>query len=274
MLGLLVRAGRVTGLPTPWSPNHRYFPAIEVLEAALTELPDVGADEAKAELLATLSRAFMRNEAYGRAVEVADLALALAERLKLDRVMAEALNNKAASLSDMGRREAIALMEAAVQIAQAGGFIDAELRARNNLISILDNNDPGRASSEFRAILALAERAGNLEWVASAVLDVAETNYRNGDEWDGALARLDDLGARRPTPRRAAFSLASPVCSGWPGAYPSTPHSSSSTRMPGAWIPGISRCPRSLGPTSPCWKATTAPTMRGSWPRPMLSCRA
>ena len=175
----------------------QFGPAIEILEAALVDLQDVGADEVKAELLAMLSRALMRTEANERAVEVADLALALAERLKLDRLIAEALNNKASSLASMARpREGIALMEAAVQIAQAGGFVDAELRAHLNLASVLEDEDPSRALAEVRASLRLAERAGNLEAAASAVLSEAEYNYRNGDEWDGALAQLDDFGAR------------------------------------------------------------------------------
>ena len=175
----------------------QFGPAIEILEAALVNLPDVGADEVKAELLAMLSRALMRTDADERAVEVADLALAIAERLNLDRVMAEALINKASSLSDIGRpREGIALMEAALQIAQAGGFVDTELRARNNLASVLEFKDPSRSLAEVRASLRLAERAGNLEAAAWAVLSEAESNYRNGDEWDGALAQLDDLGAR------------------------------------------------------------------------------
>ena len=182
-------------------------PAIEFLEAALTELPEVDADEVKAELLATLSRAFMRNGAKARAVEVADLALALAEPLRLDRVIAEALNNKASSLFDMGRRrESIALMEAAIQIAQAGGFVDAELRARQNLAAIIDD-DAGRVLSEERAILALAERAGNLDVVASIVEDAASRDFRRGDGWDGALARLDDLGARMANTAHGSYIL-------------------------------------------------------------------
>ena len=89
---------------------------------------------ARAGILTNLSRALYRSGQPARAVEVADRALVVAERLDLEEILAEAFNNTAAGLSYLGRtREAVALMEAAIRVAETGGFRNAELRARNNL---------------------------------------------------------------------------------------------------------------------------------------------
>ena len=73
-------------------------PANEMLAAAVRDLPADAPADVRARLLANLSRALMELERDAEAVETADKALAIAERLDLDEIVADALNNKAAAL--------------------------------------------------------------------------------------------------------------------------------------------------------------------------------
>jgi hypothetical protein len=134
----------------------------------------------------------MRGAQWPRAVEFADRALALGEPNDLLDVVADAFNNKAASLRSLGRgREAMALMQAAIDIAAAGGFVGAELRARNNLGSVTFDQDVARARAVAREALTLAERVGHrgMEHWAGGL--VAAASYGMGDGWDEALALAD-----------------------------------------------------------------------------------
>ena len=167
--------------------------AREVLEEALAALPDSAPDEVRARLLTNLSRALMRANRFTEAVEAADRALPLAERLKLQVVIADAFNNKASALGNLGRsREATALMEAAVAIAAASGDLSVELRARSNLASTIWSSDPARALAMQVVNYDLACRVGNRQmanWIISA--KVAGIWLTAGD-WDAVLAEGEE----------------------------------------------------------------------------------
>jgi class 3 adenylate cyclase/predicted ATPase len=167
----------------------RIAEARDVLAATLTTL-DEGADPVvQAELLSNLSRAHNRADEPARALEMADRALAIAERLDLELIVAETFNNKGSSLDSFGRRrEAVALMEASVRAAQAGGFVGAELRALANLSAIVRGEDPRRARDVVREGLDLARRVGHrmmANWLMGSVLILA---FTSGVDWDGVLA--------------------------------------------------------------------------------------
>ena len=180
--------------------------AVEVLEAAVARLAEVSDAAARAGLLGNLSRAYMRSGHPARAIETADLALAIAERRHLDRIIAETLNNKGSSLSYLGRSvEAVALLRAAVDLAHERGFVAAETRALSNLGVSIDDN-PRRARDILEQGLNLARRVGNRSlsnWAAIsrlyAVVSIAEG-------WDEALAEAEqDLADAR------AHKVASPL---------------------------------------------------------------
>ncbi|MGH2357577.1 MAG: ATP-binding protein, partial [Candidatus Limnocylindria bacterium] len=175
--------------------------AIEVLTSALGELGDDVADEVKAGLLSNLSRALFRNEEAQRAIEVADRALVIAERLNLDEIIAEALINKGSALSYLGRRrEAVALMGAALSLSQAGGFIQAELRARNNLATVEFEDAPRLAGEMVRAALELSRRVGIRGMSHFLVFSSAAYGYSEGDDWTGLLTLIDEELAAARTP--------------------------------------------------------------------------
>jgi class 3 adenylate cyclase/tetratricopeptide (TPR) repeat protein len=174
--------------------------AAEVLEAAIAAFPEPGADEVRADLLGNLSRALMRSGQPARAIQAADLALDLAEHLGLERLVAETFNNKGSSLGYLGRRrEGLALLQAAVDVAHAGGFVAAEIRALTNLTSCID--DWHRALETNRMAEELARRVGNRSlsnWTrVAAWID----SYFLADGWDEVLAEAaeDDEGSSHGT---------------------------------------------------------------------------
>ena len=146
----------------------------------------------------------MRQGLPERAIEVADQALPIAERLRLDQTVAEAFNNKGSALGYLGRdREALALLDAAVKIAHDGGFVEAELRARSNQASTAFDSEPRRATMLAREALAFARRVGsrgNVDWVMQLVI---ATTWLEAGDWDAALeegrealAEASDIAAR------------------------------------------------------------------------------
>ena len=180
----------------------RIAEARTALEATLSDLDETVDAAVRAEVLSNLSRALMRSDETARAIEMADRALAIAERLDLELIVAEAFNNKGSSLGYLGRRrEAVALLEAAVRVAQAGGFVGAELRALANLGAIVSGDDPRRAREVDREGLALARRVGHrmmANWLVGNVLIDAFTACDGWDvvvaEGEEALAAVTDPG--------------------------------------------------------------------------------
>jgi tetratricopeptide (TPR) repeat protein len=165
--------------------------ASELLAAAAADMGPSVEGEVRAAILSNLSRAYMRTGAFVEAVRAADEALDLAEHLGLERLVAETFNNKGSALGFLGRgREAIALLGAAVDLAQRGGFVAAEVRARSNLAGHLDD---GRARLEaYRVAGDLARRVG----VRSMMLWAAESarfqSYTLAEDWDAAIAEGAD----------------------------------------------------------------------------------
>jgi tetratricopeptide (TPR) repeat protein len=183
---------------------------VEALEAAIAAFPETGIGEVRAAILANLSRALMRTSQPARAIQVADLALDLAEHLGLERIVAETFNNKGSSLGNLGRRrEGLALLRAAIDVAHAGGFVAAEIRAVSNLGAGTD--DPRRARESYRAAEELARRVGNRNLARWSAEQARYQDYVLAEGWDDALAesaddRADDAGSLLDEARRIAIS--------------------------------------------------------------------
>jgi class 3 adenylate cyclase/predicted ATPase len=168
--------------------------AIEAFESALGG-PDEGADEleeARARLLAGLAHACQRHAQYPRALSAADEALILAERLGLDEVVAPAMVTKATALGRLGRRrEALALNQGGLRLAQETGQIQLELRARNNLAAILANDDFRQPAEIIREGLELAEKVGDRQMALWLTVATANYEYVAGRDRDAIVALLD-----------------------------------------------------------------------------------
>lgn len=153
--------------------------------------------EAEAELWGALARAHMRSNRLAEAIEAADRALMIAEPRNLTRIVADALNNRAAALTRYGRRrEATALMETAVHLADAGGWQALGLRLRNNLAVAITDDDPARSTKISAEMVEIAERIGNVQWYVMSAAGLSGGLYSEMREWDRALALSEDAIAR------------------------------------------------------------------------------
>jgi class 3 adenylate cyclase/tetratricopeptide (TPR) repeat protein len=122
---------------------------------------DPAARSALAAYAEVCARAAFRSERYADAIPWADRALALAEPLRLDFVVAMALTTKGTSLVYVGRaREGTALLNGAYLDASAHGLHVAALRAGVNLAANLADTDPRLSLQWTRSGMALARRLG------------------------------------------------------------------------------------------------------------------
>jgi class 3 adenylate cyclase/predicted ATPase len=137
--------------------------ASAVLASAIADLPEPDrASDIAAVLLTHLSRAAFRSGAQVEAIAAGDRALAIAERMNLKLLIAEAFTNKAAALGFLGRRlESRALHEAALRLARTHGFVTTQLRATNNYSGGIFGDDPAAALEALDDGVQLARRVGN-----------------------------------------------------------------------------------------------------------------
>ena len=141
-------------------------------------------------LLANLARAYMRNAASAQAVDAADRALAIAERLDLEDVLAEALLNRAAGLQQLGRRvEATALSRVALEIARRRGDRMFEMRALNNHGTNIVWDYPTEAHAIYQETARLARDIGDRGIYVFALSNVSAQALSMG-EWDSDVAEL------------------------------------------------------------------------------------
>ena len=167
--------------------------AIEILEAAIPEAEALDDPTPLSEMLARLARGYMREGVTDKAVAAADRAIAIAEEHDLLAVAAEALVNKGSALSIMGRvHEPIALIGAALALAQKVGDRMMEVRIRNNYAVVLRSQDPQGTVVTLRETLDLARDLGDRAmyvWVAGTV---AQDLFRMGRDWDAHIPVLQD----------------------------------------------------------------------------------
>ena len=162
-----------------------------LLTAAVPEAEALDDPAPLAAILATLARAAMRLTETGAAIEAADRALAIAERRNLEPVIAEALVNKGSALNmDGRRREAAALLVAALELAQRTGDRALELRIRNNYASATSDDDPAGAVRMLAEGVGLARDIGD-RGMYYWLLGLTSVWQRDeGVRWDENLALL------------------------------------------------------------------------------------
>ncbi|HEX5039175.1 MAG TPA: adenylate/guanylate cyclase domain-containing protein [Candidatus Limnocylindria bacterium] len=184
--------------------------ARSILEAAVAEAEASGEEVALAQVLANLARAYMRAGNGASAVEAADRALVIAERLNLDDVVVEAWVNKGSGLNILGRRrEAIVLQEAALELVQQVGDRSTEMRIRNNLASAMTDDDPRRAIELYTEGAELARSIGDrgmYNWLTGTG---GATAFATGRDWDRHLAAMREAldGATLRTDRARLITL-------------------------------------------------------------------
>jgi hypothetical protein len=123
----------------------------------------------------------------------ADRALAIAERLDLEPIVAEALENKASALQMGGRRrEGIALHEAALDLTMRLGDRSLELRIRNNYASGVADDDPQRSAQMLAESVELARDIGDRGIYYFQLGQLAIARFAEGTAWDEIVAALKE----------------------------------------------------------------------------------
>jgi hypothetical protein len=165
--------------------------AREVLEAAVPAAEALEDPAPLAAILAVLARAYMRVGNAIPALAAVDRALAIAERLNLEPVLAEGLVNKGSSLNLLGRRhEALALHAAALEMARRLGDRNLELRIRNNYSTGLSDDDPLAAIEILAEGVAIAREIGDRNIYYFQLAQLAISQMEMGTNWDENLAEI------------------------------------------------------------------------------------
>ena len=173
----------------------------EVLQGASGEADELAEPAVIAAIQANLSRAFMRLGQAEAGIVAADRALGIAEPMNLERVAAEALENKASSLSQLGRRrEAKALHLAAIEIAQALSDRSFEVRARNNYASSIGDEDPALMNRLMEETARLSQDIGDRGMYAWQIANAALGAAFEGRDWDHYHPLLRELADETTLP--------------------------------------------------------------------------
>ena len=170
---------------------------IELLTPILAEIDsmgDPGADPVIAAVASQLSRANMLNGEHPRAIELADRAIAISERLGERAITLDTLVTKGTSVSSIREEEGTVILLGAVRLARVYGLAKIELRARNNVITLLAFRDPRASIELITEGLELARRIGHRGAMVGFAGGIIVSAYFQGD-WDlveQMLAELDD----------------------------------------------------------------------------------
>ena len=183
-------------LSRPLREMNRTAEAVERLDAALADLAEKGDDPARAELYSRIAETHWVVGSSEAALEWAERALALAEKLDLQELFAEALSTRGAALFALGRRrEAMMLLEGILAFAEKTGSHRARADALMSLgIVLIEDDQQAGLKAELDSAEA-ARKAGSRPLEALALANAAEAAVDLG-RWvdaDAALAALSEM---------------------------------------------------------------------------------
>ncbi|MEP7378408.1 MAG: adenylate/guanylate cyclase domain-containing protein [Chloroflexota bacterium] len=188
--------------------NGHLTDAVEFMEQELAEISEDADTPESAEVLANLSRAYMRTNKNQQSIDAADRALKVADVRNLERIVTEALINKASSMHRLGRmREALALHEKSVELADRNGFVDQQLRGRNNLSRAQIETEPEKALQTVYEAIEVARRVGQRSMFNWLVGTCAMYSGSIGRDWDRAIELTEETLASAPNAYDRARAL-------------------------------------------------------------------
>jgi predicted ATPase/class 3 adenylate cyclase len=169
--------------------------AVAVMEETLTEGAAIDTSAEYAALLAELSRVYMMTGRHSEAITTADRALVLAGPQRLVRPVVEALINKGTAMLHAGRTiEGAATLRGAAAEADGHALTASALRARNNLLGVISDEDLGAAIALTEESYQLAVRLGNQGFVFQFVSLLAGLSQSSGEwgAWMDEIQALED----------------------------------------------------------------------------------
>jgi predicted ATPase/class 3 adenylate cyclase len=188
--------------------------SLELMDRSFRVIAEEEADEDVAELAGQLARHLYFAGRIDAAEERVEQALDVAEALFLPEVLSHALNTKAlVRLAQGHRREGLALMRYALDIALEHDLAGAALRAYYNLADSVAHADRYHEALELvRSGLALARRVGNRNWELNLLGQMYPLLALG--EWDDLLAHAAQMPEELAGDVRGAF-LVFPALVAW-----------------------------------------------------------
>ena len=183
-------------------------PALLELETAMRAIRDVGSAPSGVELASQLARARMLIGDDRAGLEWAERALGWAQRLELEATATDLLVTRGTARFRLGDEDAgLEDLRRAIEVAEAAGLLNTELRARNNLAWLVVADDPRATFEAARSGFELATTMGVRD-MAVQFADVACAAALDTGDWDWALETASDL-EQRGIPAAFRIDLAS-----------------------------------------------------------------
>ncbi len=193
----LAAARATVGIARTMGAVWRAPEAVPMLQRTEAEVADLAPDPVVIALRASLAKAISDSDADA-GLAWADRALWDSERLELTDLTADLLATKGSILAFRGRRhEGIALLDAAMRLAESHGFGAAAARAANNLVAVLTDEDPRAGVTVGQRGIEMSRRYGLQSYLIGCLANAAEASLAVGDwAWTDAefeSIRLDEL---------------------------------------------------------------------------------
>ena len=199
----------------------RHDRALAILELAATEFADLVGDPGAVALDSQFARVLFLGQQHQRAVEVADRALAAAERGDFVALVADTLVTRGSALSNLGRSyEGVGAIRTGIELAQANGLAEITHRGLHNLSANLIDSDVRGVFDASRSALALAARLGDRAGYAFTLVNATQAAVDSG-EWDWAVGECTAAMETAPDDVERAFLTYSRLMIGsWRGEDP------------------------------------------------------
>jgi tetratricopeptide (TPR) repeat protein len=193
-LGDRVGAARASfGLGRALAHANRLGDAMTIAEGAAAEIADLAPHRVLVELWLALSAGYLQMGQLERTLELADRALADAERLRLFDLVIEGMQGKGGAYWLMGRTiEGRALIEAALTLAERAGNGPLTARSAFHLSLALIEEDPRASVEAGRRTIELSRRYGIGPLRLTTLMNTVEAALAVGD-WAWLEADLDAI---------------------------------------------------------------------------------
>ena len=179
--------------------EHGERPAIALLRPALQAIEDLGPSADVAYAQAELARALMLQsvpDSLAESVAWCDRVLG-APQAAGDEKLIEVLVTKGTAMIPLTRlREAEVLLRGAIEVADRNGLVGTGVRARNNLLSLLELDDLESALKMLQEGYAISVRYGLTTWALQFSHVALKDAFFYGD-WDSWVRETAELDASR-----------------------------------------------------------------------------